>query len=219
MSKSFEEWYKKHGLEIYWYQYRSIMGFDPEKPESFEEIMYWKRVKKMRDKCSNSNDPHYAITNAPSFDKQSHLKKWWEDLNRLDKEKYLIHVWFGKMNGLMYGLDWWIPFFEDVGFITNCDTYRPHEPITLYRGTEPYFQQSMSWTTNLDMARTFADSTSLMGDKNVYKTTVKPESILAIFKGNAVDRNGEMLREHGLEYVINHQDLKYDDIVEINSSK
>ncbi|WP_145524127.1 hypothetical protein [Virgibacillus sp. SK37] len=119
----------------------------------------------------------------------------------------------------LYGFDWWIPYFEDTGFITNCDASKPTKPVVLYRGVEPFFRQGMSWSNNIDMAKTFADSASLISNKYVYGTIVQPESILAIFKGNAVNIDGSPIKNHGIEYVVNHQQLNIDGIYAVEDPK
>lgn len=65
----------------------------------------------------------------------------------------------------------------------------------------------MSWTPEIELARNFANSYSVMGDKHLYKTVVPPESILGIIEGNSIDPNGNILTS-GKEYVINHQTLE-----------
>ncbi|MRX56727.1 hypothetical protein GJU41_22550 [Bacillus idriensis] len=206
MSEVFEKWWKNNSLDMFWYKHRLIMGFDPENPNTIEESLYWKRVNNQREKCLDSKDPEYAILNAPYFDKQYHLQKWWEDLNDYDKKRFLIHVWFNKADGNLYGFDWWLPYFEEVGFISNIDETLPTEPITLYRGIEPLFMKGMSWTPQIEMARHFSESVSLMEDKKLFKTEVDPEYILAILEENAVGYKGELITK-GIEYVVNHQKL------------
>src|SRR5699024_9411161 len=151
-----------------------------------------------------------AFAYAPFIDYQPLLEEWWDELDREEKEKYLTKTWFQKMDGFFMGLDWWIPYFQELGYITNCDMPKPTEPIILYRGSEPFFRLGMSWTDNVDMARVFSESESLISNKYIYRTIVQPESILAILRGDAVDVDGSTIVNHGLEYVINHQDLSYD---------
>lgn len=202
----FDKWWQKNATDMFWYRHRLIMGFDTEK-WSLEETFYWNKVKRLREQCSASEDPEYAIFNAPYFDKQALLGKWWEHLTLEEKKEYLIHVWFNKADGTLYGFDWWLPFFEETGFITNTDACMPDEPITLYRGIEPFFKYGMSWTPEIDFARRFVDSVLLMGEKKLYKAVVSPDNILAILKGNLVNYAGE-LDAVGVEYVVNHRTLE-----------
>lgn len=213
MSNDFWDWYEENKLDLFWYKYKLLMGFDPEGNSTWlEEKRHWARVESIRKKYDEIDDPHRIFKIAPFIDLQYILEKWWDKLDRHYKEKYLIQTWFMKMDGHLMGLDWWLPYFEETGFIANCDVYRPTEPITLYRGSEPFFRKGMSWTNKINMAKVFADSESVISKKYLYGTVVQPESILAIVRGNAINTDGIPLHDHGLEYVINHQHLSFDDI-------
>lgn len=190
------------------YKYRVLNGFNPDKPMTIKERLHWASVNLQRKLCLATQTAHVAVECAPVLDKQYFLAKWWNQVDIETKKTLLEHTWRNKMDGYFYGLDWWLPYFKEVGFITNCDKRIPTEPITLYRGTEPFFRQGMSWTSNINMAETFANTYSLFGDKFIYGTVVQPDSILGIFKGNS--------KRGGLEYVINHQHLNEDMIEEVD---
>lgn len=195
-------------MDMFWYRHRLLRGYDPNEPLSFEEIRHFNKIKRQRQKCLESDSPHYAITKAVYFDKQYFLEKWWNELTAFDKEYYLKHVWANKADGNFYGFDWWLPYFKEVGFFSNIDIERPKEPITLYRGIEPHFKRGMSWTPTYEMALSFSKTVSLWeGGKKVFKTIVQPESVLAILKGNGIESDGTVWYEGGLEYIINHQEL------------
>ncbi|MBN6890035.1 hypothetical protein ACUXCC_005547 [Cytobacillus horneckiae] len=207
MSQSVEEWWEKNKIDMFWYKHRKMMGFNPDEPMNIQERLYWKRLNNEREKCLASTDPEYAILRAPYFDKQLFLEKWWDKLNIEEKEKYLLHVWGNKGGGNLYGYDWWLPYFNEVGFLTNIDESLPTKPVTLYRGVVPFFSNGMSWTSQIDLARHFANSFSIMGEKKLYKTEVDPEDILGIVQGDVVNYNGKV-EKNGLEYVINHRKLR-----------
>lgn len=212
--QSIDEWWEENSHDIFLYKERLKAGFNPNKPMTLKEQVYWRQTSQQRKKCLSSQNPEYAILKAPDYDKQYHLKKWWNTFDNDEKESYLFHVWMNKGDGNMYGFDWWLSYFEEVGFMTNADEERPSHPVTLYRGSEPLFARAMSWTTSLDMAKTFAyESIQLMGEKKVYKTVAEPESILAIFQCNIADYRSGKIMTNGLEYVLDHQ--KIGDIEEI----
>lgn len=211
MADNFWDWYEKNKIELFWYKYRVFMGLDPEGDSTwFQERMHFKQMRKQRKKAFDTDNVNDAFAYAPFIDYQPLLEKWWDELDREEKEKYLTKTWFQKMDGFFMGLDWWIPYFQELGYITNCDMPKPTEPIILYRGSEPFFRLGMSWTDNVDMARAFSEFESLISNKYIYRTIVQPESILAILRGDAVDVDGSTIVNHGLEYVVNHQDLSYD---------
>ncbi|ASV67219.1 hypothetical protein [Cytobacillus kochii] len=192
-------------LEIFWEIYRRNLGFNPDEPMGFQERSYWKRVRTQMKKCMESNDPEYALYNSPDFNKQYFLSKWWDKLDRFDKEKYLIHVWLNKGVSLLHGYDWWLPYFKDIGFISNCNSPKPNEDILLYRGAYPAFSQGLSWTPNREFAKTFAGQGEKM---NVYQVVVKPESILGIFSGTAGYIGEPNQIYHGFEYVVDYRTIE-----------
>lgn len=201
----------------FWVKHRALKGFDPTEPMGIREKLYWKRIEVQRKICESSNNYFVAITLAPSFDKQYFLKKWWDKLSDSDKEWSLRHVWQTKGISVIYGYDWWLPYFRDTGFITDIGADKPIAPVTLYRGSRPEFKAGMPWTSNIEVAKTYRDQPLIVpGERKVYKTTVHPDSILAIFGGDFYDLVTKETVVSGTEYVINHQDLKAEEIEEVN---
>jgi hypothetical protein len=123
-------------VEAFWYGYRAMLGFNPDKPMTFEERMYWRKMGRHRQRALEADNPHTAILQAPVYDKQYFLEIWWNELDRSDKEYYLTFVWANKPHGHIYGLDWWLPFFEDVGYITNTDLSHPDGTVFHEAGLE-----------------------------------------------------------------------------------
>ena len=111
-------------------------------------------------------------------------------------------MWTHTSTSFLYGLDWWLPYFEELGFITNCDANKPTEFITLYRGVEEPFAVGMSWTNQLWLAKSFIHRNKIFRDmdKHLYESVVKPEHILAIIK----DINGD---GNAIEYIVNYKGI------------
>lgn len=214
--QDFWDWYEKNKQGLFWRKYRLILGLDPDGRDWLKENRHWNAVEKVRKECLESTDPARIFEIAHFLDLPYFLEKWWDYLYIQEKEKYLIQTWFMKMDASITGLDWWIPYFNELGYITNCEEPKPIDSLVLYRGAIPHFRKQMSWTTNLDMAKSFAESPSEISNKYVYGTIVQPDDILAIFKGDGVDTDGNVIVDQGLEYVVNHQHLKFDDIYAID---
>lgn len=190
---------------FYWDYYRNI--YIRAEPGSLIDSLHWFKVRQQRKICKKARFPGVAIYLAPPFDKQYFLSKWWARLQPDEKVEFLTHVWLEKGPSNLLGFDWWLPYFEDTGFITNCGIERPTEEVLLYRGTTPLVKQGMSWTPNLEEARFFANGECISGmKKNVYKMTVSPDSILAIFAGKAAYLQDQE-PVNILEYVVNHREL------------
>ncbi|RDW15949.1 hypothetical protein [Oceanobacillus chungangensis] len=205
---TYEEWYEKHKMKIFWSKFKMINGLKDDGTEILQESLLWRKVARTREACEKSDNPEYALKNAFYFDKQYFLEKWWNTFTRDEKEFYLIYVWGAKGDGNLYGFDWWLPYFNELGFISNKDKMRPEKPIILYRAAEPYFARGMSWTDDINMALVFQDRNhDLLGPRTVYKTTFYPESILAIVEGSIVNLSYEQL-SYGKEYVVNHNDIE-----------
>src|SRR5699024_491113 len=217
-SLDFWKWYEQNKDKLFWQKYRMTQGLDPDGGSIIQEKLHFKKMKKQREKAMNADNPHDAIMKSPIYDRQYLLEKWWDKLSRNEKEKYLIYTWGNKIDGTMYGFDWWTPYFKELGYITNCGEPKPIEPIVLYRGSEPFFRKGMSWTDDIEMAEGFAESWSFISNKYVYRMVVYPEQILGIVRGNAVDIYGRPQR-NGLEYILEYETLKTEDIYEIKDLK
>lgn len=196
-------------LDLYWRQIRVGMGFNPDEPMTIREKIIWKEVNEIRKACKEESDPVEAIVKAAPFDKQHFLENRWNELNLEEKENMLSHVWFNKGRvGVLFGYEYWLPFFKEVGFMTNCNATRPKEPTKLYRGTEAPFKRGISWTTDLEVAKSYVVEGSPFGEVKIYQTIVEPESIFGIFFEEIGVGRTSMETFHSIEYIVNYQDLK-----------
>ncbi len=200
--------------EAYWYKVRIQQGFDIDKPMTIQERIFWGSVKNRRLACEETTNPHNAIERAYPFDKQYFLSKWWDKLNTDEKERLLKHVWLNKGDSLLFGYEWWLPYFNEIGFTSNCSE-QPTEPITLYRGAGKEVMIGMSWTNTFETARMFAEKEFMLTNTKVYKTVVGPENILAIYKGAAADINNLKKVYEVFDYVIDYQKLDVELIEEV----
>lgn len=197
-------------LNDFWNYYRNLLGFDPNKEMTIEEKVFWEKVNLTRRKCMNTKNPKVAIHEAYSFDKQYFLAEWWSKLSTEEKKECLTHVWLNKGPSWLLGYDWWFPYFEEVGFMTNIEMARPTEKVELYRGSLPYFKYGMSWTDDIKSAQLF--SIQHEGAK-IYKAVVSPESILGVFLGYAGTFDGNE-RIPIVEFVVKYNEIE--DIQEIS---
>ncbi|MEG0078813.1 MULTISPECIES: hypothetical protein [Enterococcus] len=157
MNRYWREIFNQYGVYDYWAEWvDSIKG----KRESYLE----------------TSDYKTAILNSFSFDKQSMLEKHWKNLSIEEKMYYLKHVWLEKKCGIVFGLDWWLPYFEEIrNFQLNkMEGY----PITLYRGAENQFKCGMSWTDSKEIAKDFSEQ---YFDSKLFKVEVTSTDILAIY--------------------------------------
>lgn len=200
--------------EYFLFKYRASKGFNPNEPMSFKERLHWKKIEMQRNFCRRTTSAYASISMAPYFDKQYFLAKWWDKLNQEDKKSYLEMVWLQKGDCPIYGYDWWIPYFEEIGFIANNGFEKPLQPITLYRGSRPSYILGMSWTDQIEAAELFKNYSLLGGlpPKKIYKTVVQPESVLAIFSGIDPKLHETLMVR---EYVLNHQHLNLSEIEEV----
>lgn len=82
-------------------------------------------------------------------------------------------------------LDTWVELFEEAGYTADGEPApRPQEPVTVYRGCHPERRFGMSWTTDLERARWFADRDLGRGTGAVYEATVAPGWLLAFIHKN-----------------------------------
>lgn len=90
--------------------------------------------------------------------------------------------------------EFWVDWFETAGYTHNGHpSPRPEAPVTLYRGCAPEREFGMSWTTDLDRARWFAERDLGHGNGNVYVYHADPAALLAFI--------GEW-GHHEAEYVV-----------------
>lgn len=195
---------KRQVLEVFHWELRAMLGFNPNEPVSVFESSYWNGVKKRRKRCFELDDnPTKAIDLADTFDKQYFLERHWNKLSDNQKVKMLGHTFTKKTTAILYGFDWWIPYFKEVGFFSDFQMKKPNEPIVMYRGASEETRIGMSWT-DYDIAKVYAEINEIYKDRNVYKVELNPELLLAAFfrSGNSIDE-----KPH-IEYVVNFQELK-----------
>lgn len=210
MGETLEEWYIKNKMDLLWYRHRLLMGFNTDGSDVIMEKMHWNKLKKIRKKIDKSNDPDYIFDTAVYLDKEYHLARWWEYLSYEEKKKYLIISWKHGCPVFIYGISWWLPYFQELGYITDCGMQRPDKPIKLYRGSEPMFRKGMSWTHDKDVAVLYTNKTVILEEKKAYGAIIEPENILATtFIPDGDDG-------FSVEYIVNTLNVDDEDIKEIN---
>lgn len=193
-------------INTFWDYVKSLHGVNG----WFQERMFFKDVSKRRRLCEESDDPFYATEECYFFDKQYFLEKWWDKLQFWEKKELLTQVWNSVIINVVYDLDWWLPYFEEVGFISNVGASRPDDNVVLYRAAEEEFKKYMSWTDDLETAKNIRDiKPPITSEVRIYKTIVKPESVLGIFEGNFLssDEGGLEYGFKAVEYIVNHNEL------------
>lgn len=86
-------------------------------------------------------------------------------------------------------VDLWVEFFSKAGYTHDgVRAEKPSEPLRLYRGATSKLRRHMAWTTDLDIADSFAFD-NLRGRERgvVYTALVPPEALLA-FIGAEIGR-------------------------------
>jgi hypothetical protein len=75
-----------------------------------------------------------------------------------------------------------LALFKRAGYVSDCVAY-PADHLIVYRG-EPVAcgQPGISWTTDFQVARRYAQGYSTMGKVQVLQATAPPMSVLARFK-------------------------------------
>ena len=191
---------------IFWNYVKRLHGVNGFLQEKF----FFRDVKRVRKLCEESKDPYYAIERSYFFDKQYFLQKWWDKLEYHEKKELLFYVWGAKVVNVIYGNDWWLPFFKELGFISNCGAKQPKDEVVLYRASEEEFKSYMSWTADLQTAVSYQKIKPPIPSKvNVYKTTVRPSAVLAIVDGTFWVTDGYNVEGvlKGNEYIVNHNKL------------
>jgi hypothetical protein len=101
----------------------------------------------------------------------------------------------------------WVELFEEAGYTQDGKpASRPEQPVTVYRGCHHERRFGMSWSTDRERAKWFADRFSGFG--NMYVFTAPPMSLLA-FIHHEVGRGEE-------EYVIDSSYLS-DETVKLHT--
>lgn len=116
------------------------------------------------------------------------LVRCWPTMPEAQRAATLAYVWgIARQPAWALGADLWVAMFRSVGFVSLTGQPAPVEPLQLYRGTTWGRRRGMSWTTDLDLARWFADRTALYGfDGHVFGAVVEPAGMLA-----SIDSRGE----------------------------
>ena len=111
-------------------------------------------------------------------------------LTDADLPSVVADVWNGAEEpSKLLGVAQWVRFFRLAAYPP------PTQPLTVYRGTTAGGRRGMSWTTDLEQARWFADRIVRMtGTKAEVVTVVAPpEAVLAIM--DEVEPKGRMENE------------------------
>lgn len=207
-SPAFGRWLEKNKEALFWHKHRVLHDLDPINIDMFLEARHWRYVEECRKKANEALDAFTAVKEAPYFDKQYHMSKWWNKMTNSEKIDIITYVWGNKGDNIVFGHDWWYPYFEETGFINTSKLPKPTEPITLYRAAEPYFVRGMSWTDSLDVAEVYTrHNFGFLGERSIFKATIEPESILAIIEGDILSYETGSTLVEGREYVVNHRQL------------
>lgn len=187
---------------------------------SIKEWFFWWKVGKQRKICNKAITPEMAVHIAAPFDKPYFLCEWWDRMNETQKRELLQHVWLSQGSSAWFGYDWWLPKFEEIGFYSNCGIEKPIEPVILYRGAEPAYHRGMAWTPDVEVAKIFAARDKTADEKRIFKMTVPPEFILAIFSGGVDSSHceGKEKITSVIEYVLDYRELNPDYITDVTDS-
>lgn len=102
----------------------------------------------------------------------------------------------------------WIELFEEAGYTADGRTaLRPSQYVTVYRGCHPERRHGMSWTTDIERARWFAERDLGQGLGMIYVLNAPPESLLAYIQDAS---RGES------EYVVNPEVLNDANVTHIH---
>jgi hypothetical protein len=100
----------------------------------------------------------------------------------------------------------WVELFEEAGYTEDeKPAPRPRQAVTVYRGCSTDRRHGMSWTTDIERARWFADRDLGHGTGLIYVFNAPPESLLAFIHDSS---RGEA------EYVINPESMNDANVVQ-----
>jgi len=116
------------------------------------------------------------------------LWEWWDfgELLRDDFVRLLPEVWrLAEWPARSLGQRAWLAMFTAAGFVSDCGSAPPTEPLVVYRGATFKNMRGMSWTTDLDRARWFANRERLFhgGEGEVFMVPAPPHAVLAHIVG------------------------------------
>ncbi|WP_110926834.1 hypothetical protein [Bacillus massiliglaciei] len=141
-------------------------------------------VRAARNRMLNEPDAFKALRAAPYFDKGYVLQKFWDNIPANKKVKFLTEAWINAGFAMIEGYHFWLPYFKEVGFFSNCGLERPKNKTVLYRGAPFKSKRGMPWTSDLETALYFKNKWNEDGDTAIYKTIADSEIILAILEAD-----------------------------------
>jgi hypothetical protein len=83
----------------------------------------------------------------------------------------------------------WLGMFKDAGFVSDCGSSAPTEPVVVYRGAVQSNIRGFSWTMDLERATWFARREELFGfgEGKVFRVTAPPHAVLGHFLDRCED--------------------------------
>lgn len=117
----------------------------------------------------------------------------------------MLHAWSAvETPEMLIPQSLWIRWFRRVGFVSDDGTACPTEPRALYRGCRQRYARRMSWTTDIEIARFFAQDDNphygrTGGPGVILEARVSPRRILAIVH-NARKENEVIIDPTRLHY-------------------
>ena len=134
------------------------------------------------------------------------IKEWWKRgyLTPDRLPELITEVWpMAEVPNQTLGTKFWLMLFKKAGFITDTPGLGlPSTELTVYRGCLPTKWRRMSWTTEFEQAKWFADhrnQRSADSQHRVHVSTIPPNHILARFNSG---------REGEVEVVVNPCGIK-----------
>lgn len=134
----------------------------------------------------SAGDFHRAIRVVLRSERGEVLASWFRE-DRLDVHtlcEALVYAWRSMVHPTLFlDEDSWIAMFRASGFVSDHREAPPNEPLTVWRGArEEAGGRGMSWTTDVETARAFAQ---VPGRRSgLYVATAPPMTVLAMFRTN-----------------------------------
>ncbi|HMG43038.1 MAG TPA: hypothetical protein VK611_17030 [Acidimicrobiales bacterium] len=128
------------------------------------------------------------------------LQSWFINgrLTSDDLHKVLADVWTGaEWPAQSLGVATWVHLFRMAGIVSDDGGPPPTEPLTAYRGATWGRRRGMSWTTDRERARWFADRFAVLGPAFVFTAEVPPGAVLALI-GEKYRSEGEVVVDPAL---------------------
>ncbi|WP_431959899.1 hypothetical protein [Mycobacterium sp. smrl_JER01] len=104
-----------------------------------------------------------------------------QSIDVADHPEVVTEVWcMAEFPASLLDPDDWVSLFEEVGYTEDGKPApRPRNPVTVYRGCSPERRFGMSWTTDIERARWFAQRDLGQGAGQLYEATIPPGCLLA----------------------------------------